>query len=709
MKRILLWALGCLLLGPANQALAGGVQLDNGTVYRNVTLKEGKVYTDSLALHGEKCNFTARDAREFSFRAGGIVYDGNSGWSQQGEARRTKDAQGGERTEIRLRSTAGSPLDVVLAYTLYPGSPAMRKSIRFVNVSQSEVTLEAVEVEKLRFTSNNNVLFSSYGRQKHLNTYWGDCDDALVMMHDYTLEGGVLLANEAPGVLKGVSFNTTYQDISMGLSGERSQYPFRKYLAAGAQWETPSVITMPYLHSPDPGVAMNGPFAEFQLNYSGYTIYTHPERRLTFMYNNYVPFNDKYDAGLILEVAEAAAECGLREFTIDCGWHTCLHADPKTFWINNCGDWIPHPGKFPDGMKPVFESIRALGLKPGLWVSVASASEWAEVFRSHPGWHVQDPQGKPTNLHDRSKNLRTMCFGTDWKEYIREKLTFIAREWGVRYLKLDLAAVTSAYVNETSRSGCYATDHPGHKDHAESYIAIYEALFGLFDELHREFPDLYIDCTYETEGKMQAIDYAFRRHAEGNWLTNFEEPYPVGNFRIRNLAWWRSPAMPASSMLIGNRRLDTPEAINELRTMLGTFPILLGDLRAIAPEKRAEIKRWSEWITHLKEQYEYDIYRNDLPGFGEPTEGAWDAYARLNTDTRRGGLVGIFRQGAPDDRRTVLIPGLTPGARYAVKGDPSSPDFQTVYLTGRELAERGFEVHIPERYAGRLFEIEQIK
>jgi len=346
-------------------------------------------------------------------------------------------------------------------------------------------------------------------------------------------------------------------------------------------------------------------------------------------------------------------------------------------------------------------------LLDGKWFD--GKSEWAEVFRSHPEWRILDMNGKPANIHNNwDKYLRTMCFATDWKLYIKEKLTEMIQEYGLRYVKLDLAAVTSAYINEAERSGCYATNHPGHKDHAESYIAIYTGLFQLFDELHQQFPDLYIDCTFETEGKMQAIDYAFRKHADGNWLTNFEEPYPVGNFRIRNLAWWRSPAMPASSMLIGNRRLDTPEAINELRTMMGTFPIMLGDLRTLSPEKRQEIKRWSDWIVELQKKYDYDLFRNDLPGFGEPAEGSWDGYARINTETKRGGIVGIFRQGAPDNKRIVLVEGLIPEKTYAVIPDPST-SLPVRHFTGKSLAETGFEVQLEKKYEGVLFEIELVE
>jgi alpha-galactosidase len=704
----LIIGLACFpLFGQLIERDADKLVIGNSVIKREMGIKDRQCFTQSIKIARSDRNFVGNNSEEFAFLLDGKWYNGRSGWEIVSVLEK-KHVERGDGVEIRL-TNHDLRLDVVLLYVFYHDLPVIKKSIGFVNRSSAEMHLEAVDVEKLHTSLNQAILFSSFGRQKNLSTYFGDHDDALCIVHHYGSNSGILFANETPGVLKKLTYNLTMNDVSVGLTDKTARYPFGKYLAPGQEWTSPSVVLLPYSNTMDPWIVMNNEFADYQRKYAGFSLFENRNRRLSFMYNNYIPFYDNFNEKLILELAEAAAQCGIRQFAIDCGWYTTQHA-PATgvSWINNCGDWMVDKTKFPRGLKPVFDRIRALGLEPGLWVSVASASEWAEVFRSHPEWRLLDVKGEPVNIHDGSTHLRTMCFATDWKAYTKAMLTEMVQEWGIKYFKLDLAAVTSAYINEAGRSGCYATDHPGHKDHAESYIAIYTGLFQLFDELHRQFPDLYIDCTFETEGKMQAIDYAFRKHADGNWLTNFEEAYPVGNFRIRNLAWWRSPAMPASSMLIGNRRLDTPEAINELRTMMGVFPIMLGDLRTIAPEKRQEIKRWGDWIVELQKKYDYDFYRRDLPGFGEPSEGAWDGYARINTDTKRGGIIGIFRQGAPDDRRIVLIDGLLPDKTYAIKPDPSV-SLPVRYLTGKALAETGFEVRLEKKYEGQLFEIELVE
>ncbi len=276
-------------------------------------------------------------------------------------------------------------------------------------------------------------------------------------------------------------------------------------------------------------------------------------------------------------------------------------------------------------------------------------------------------------------------------------------EYGLAYAKLDFSVITSAYVNDDSISGCYATDHPYHKDHQESFIVIYERLLKLFDELHEAAPDLFIDCTFETAGKLQLMDYAIAQHAEGNWLSNVEQPFPTGPLRVRHLAWWRSPAVPASSLVIGNLQMNEETFEFSLKSLIGSLPIVLGDPRKLTTAQRANVKKWSVWMQEMQKKYDYMSYRKDLPGFGEPAEGTWDGWMRLNFDTKGGGIIGVFRQGAPDERRTVTLKDLDPARQYSVRLAPDGKEILTA--TGKVLMEKGFDVILAKKYDGNIYEV----
>ena len=291
---------------------------------------------------------------------------------------------------------------------------------------------------------------------------------------------------------------------------------------------------------------------------------------------------------------------------------------------------------------------------------------------------------------------------TLWRGYIRDRILDLVRDHGLAYVKIDLAIATSAYVNDDARTGCYAKDHSGHRGREDSYEEIYASAMKLCDELHEAAPDLFIDCTFETAGKTFLMDYGIAKHAEGNWLSNIKSNSD-GQLNVRHLAWGRSPALPATSLVIGNLNMNGPEHMLSFKSLAGTLPVMLGDPRKLTASERAEYREWSSWLKGLEKRHAFMSFRQDLPGFGEPQEGAWDGFARINTDTKSGGLVGVFRHNAAERSRRVAVRGLDPAAKYAVlKGAKGG---HVAEMTGKELEEDGFDVMLPERCDGELYEI----
>jgi len=66
-------------------------------------------------------------------------------------------------------------------------------------------------------------------------------------------------------------------------------------------------------------------------------------------------------------------------------------------------------------------------------------------------------------------------------------------------------------------------------------------------------------------------------------------------------------------------------------------------------------------------------------------------------------IAGAFRQGAAEDERTVTIAGLDPLTTYLVLKAPDGK--KVARMTGKKLAEEGFEVEFNKKYDGELFEV----
>jgi alpha-galactosidase len=673
------------------------LKLNNGIVERTIKLPIGTgQFGTSIykPVKGEFAYFRKWNT-DFQFNINDKVYSGKSEWELK-SIEKLDDGKNGNGASVILIS-ADKSIELTLQFLLYPGSPAIRKKLKIKNLSGSAVKLESVDIEKFNVTGYLATTFSwichDYGRRRSIGPYDGNMQDALLTVHNSDWQQGVVIGNEAAGVIKHSSVFWQEETICAGLTHKDAMYPFRKYILPGETFTTPQVFTMVYNHQKDPDEMLNTAVPDFVRKCMGIRL-SELVHKPTFVYNTWVPFKKAINEKLLMELAKSAADAGMKEFVIDDGW------------ADNYGDWNIDKKKFPNGLKPVFDYIKSLGMKPGLWVSVGSASPESKVFKAHPEWFVLDEQQKHFNLHIEDSSIVTACFSTGWYDYIKEVLQKLTLEYGLEYLKLDFTVVTSPYRFNKNMTGCYASNHPMHKDQHESFYVNYERVWKLFDELHSSKPNLFIDCTFETMGGLQLIDYAMLQHAEGNWLSNFNGPEAKVDLRIRNMAWWRSPAIPATALVIGNPEMQDTGWDLHIKSLAGALPIMLGDPRKLSPADFLKYRSYADWLQLMENKYQIMMYRQDLPGFGEPMEGMWDGFQRINTDTGSGGIVGIFRQGAFERKRFFFINYLDPEKMYQVK----QMDGKIITTqNGMDLKLKGIEIELAKEYDGMLYDLKKNK
>jgi alpha-galactosidase len=671
------------------------LKLNNGVVERMIKLPNDKgsfTTTSYKPVTGEFWYFGTSNT-DFQFEVNSKVYKGKGNWIFKSITKHT-DTKQGDGAAVTLVS-ADKKIELLLQFLLYPGLPVIRKNLIIKNLTAQTVQLESVNVEKFEvveyWPSTYSWIFHDYGRRKSIGPYDGNMQDALINIYDHNWQQGIVIGNEAAGVIKHTSVYWQEQAISSGLTHKNARFPFRKNIKSGESFTTPQVFTMVYNNCKDPDEILNTAVPDFVRKHMGIRLSTLSQKP-TFVYNTWVPFNRDINEKLVFELAKSAAAAGMKEFIIDDGWQ------------KDYGDWEIDSAKFPNGLKPVFDYIKSLGMKPGLWVSVGSAVPGSKVFKQHPEWFVKDIDGKFSNLHQpiTSFDARSACFSTGWKDYIKSILLKLSLEYGLEYLKLDFAVVTSPYRFDNKISGCYSKTHPLHKDHPESFYVNYERVWQLFDELHAAKPDLFIDCTFETMGGLQLIDYAMLKHAEGNWMSNFLGPEEKVDLRIRNMAWWRSPSIPATALIIGNPEMQDTAWDLHIKSLAGALPIMLGDPRKLSETDLNKYRHYADWLQQMENSYGIMSYRQDLAGFGEPKEGMWDGFQRINTETKAGGVIGVFRHGAVETKRLVTVNFLQPDKIYKVKRIDGSI---ITTLSGNDLKTKGFEAVLNKLYDGELFEI----
>lgn len=102
------------------------------------------------------------------------------------------------------------------------------------------------------------------------------------------------------------------------------------------------------------------------------------------------------------------------------------------------GDWLETNEKFPDGMKPLVERIKASGFKAGLWLAPFVCETKSDIYKNHQDWLLKD------------KNGENICSGGNWsiqwaldvekeevKDYLREVFKKVFIDWGFDLVKLD--------------------------------------------------------------------------------------------------------------------------------------------------------------------------------------------------------------------------------------------------------------------------------
>lgn len=683
-----------ILLSLSIQTFPQKITLENEQIKRMFNIGDRtKLSTIYYGRTDDSSNYVLAENKEFSFRINDKEYSGLSRWDVS--FRDTSDCLQSKGIVFQLNSNDSTDFTIQITYMAYKDIPVIKKQISFHNNGSNDIKLEALDIENLKINWNptETWIMRYYGRYKHLGAYIGDWNDPIITVHDLEMDRGISIGNEIPGVIKRSTALVDGKSITSGFTHPEQAFGFRKWIYPGETWNSPAVFTALYSKTSNPYTVLNTTVADYVRKYMG-TRYEQLSQKPMFIYNTWVPFTTNINNTLILELADAAASCGVEEFIIDDGWQVCN------------GDWIVNSNKFPEGLKSIFDHIRSLGMKPGLWISLATAKLDSHIYQNHPEWFVEDKNGNKTNLHsDDIGSSATACLGTGWKEHIKQVIRQLVQKHGLAYSKLDLAMITSAYVYDLEKTGCYSGKHPEHKDHEESYETIYRKCMEVLDELHAEFPELFIDCTFETAGKLQLNDYGIIKHAEGNWLSNIPQSGAQGAFRARLLAWQRSPTLPASTLVIGNLLMNDAEYELALKSLAGTLPIMLGDPRKLSNKDRRNYKQWISWLKALEQRHKYTSFRQDLPGFGEPSEGCWDGFARINTETKSGGLIGVFRQGSKERSRIVTINYLDPNKQYSVREGKTNKIITT--KSGKQLETTGFHVSLEKDYDGQLFEIRE--
>ena len=174
-----------------------------------------------------------------------------------------------------------------------------------------------------------------------------------------------------------------------------------------------------------------------------------PIRGYTSWYNFYQDISEEKILKNLESVANAPVKFDV--FQIDDGFQT------------HVGDWLSvDQTKFPNGLKPIADRVRELGMTPGLWLNPFGCEFKSETAAQHPDWLLRGDDGEPIVAGANWGGFWVWDFyNPEARDYVRKCLQTAVQEWGFGLLKLDfLYAVCLKPTAERTRGQimCEAMD-----------------------------------------------------------------------------------------------------------------------------------------------------------------------------------------------------------------------------------------------------------
>ena len=114
---------------------------------------------------------------------------------------------------------------------------------------------------------------------------------------------------------------------------------------------------------------------------------------------------------------------------LDDGWFGGRRDDTTSL-----GDWVESTDVWPDGLGPLVERVRALGMQFGLWVEPEMINLDSDLYRAHPDWLLADPRRLPgPSRHQYVLDVAR----PEVSEYLFDHLDRLVKRYRIDFLKWD--------------------------------------------------------------------------------------------------------------------------------------------------------------------------------------------------------------------------------------------------------------------------------
>jgi len=280
-----------------------------------------------------------------------------------------------------------------------------------------------------------------------------------------------------------------------------------------------------------------------------------------------------HDLARLVDLAERAAALGVERYVLDDGWFRGRRDDHA-----GLGDWYVDEDVWPDGLGPLVDRVRALGMEFGLWFEPEMVNEDSDLARAHPEWILQADGRLPARSRDQQVLNLAIPEAFD---HVLERMTAIIGEYAVDAVKWD----HNRDLVEAGFPGGGAAVH-------EQTLAAYR----LMATLGERFPSLEIESCSSGGGR---VDLGVIEHTARVWVSDDIDP-----LERQQMHRWTQQLLPPELLgsHIASGRNHTTGRVHDLAFRAGTALVghlgIEWDLAGATADESAAL---TEWIALYRE------------------------------------------------------------------------------------------------------------
>jgi alpha-galactosidase len=411
----------------------------------------------------------------------------------------------------------------------------------------------------------------------------------------------------------------------------------------------------------------------------------HPQNPRLVVMNTWEAVYFDHDLDRLRELADLGAQVGAERYVLDDGWFRHRRDDHA-----GLGDWYVDEQRWPDGLHPLVDHVRGLGMEFGLWVEPEMVNPDSDLARAHPEWILATGGRQPP----LSRFQQVLDLGHPAAyDYILERLDALLSEYHISYLKWD-------HNRDLIDAGHQPGGEPG--VHGQT-----TAVYRLLDELRARHPGLEIESCSSGGSR---VDLGILERTDRVWASDC-----IDALERQTIQRWTGLLLPPELIgsHVGAARAHSTGRTHDLSFRAGTA--LFGhfgiewDIASATPQERAEL---TEWVALYKRMRQL-LHSGTVVRAQHPDPALWVHGVVSADSTEAVFAVVAVASSAFSPLGRVPLPGLSPDARYCVQPLPPGDAPSTVgppppwmaagecVLTGHSLGSVGLQ--LPTLHPDQLF------